>query len=88
MGSACLSLAYVAAGRFDAYWEEGLKPWDKAAGLLIVKEAGGSVSEIDGGKNIVYGSGILAANPSLHTDLLKRFKQSSANDPVKAKTAP
>src|SRR3984957_6213102 len=51
MGSACLSLAYVAAGRLDAYWEEGLSPWDKAAGSLLVKEAGGYVSEIDGGRN-------------------------------------
>ncbi len=85
MGSACLSLAYVAAGRLDAYWEEGLAPWDKAAGSLIVKEAGGYVSEIDGGKNFVYGRGILAANPALHTELSQRF---SAQNSVKAKTAP
>lgn len=88
MGSAALSLAYVAAGRFDAYWEVGPKPWDKAAGGLMVKEAGGYVSEIDGGKNFVYGSGILAANPALHTDLLQRFKQVPAQGSVKAKTAP
>ena len=86
MGSACLSLAYVAAGRLDAYWEEGLSPWDKAAGILLVKEAGGYVSEIDGGKNFVYGRGILAANPALHTDLLQKFQQ--PQDSVKAKTAP
>ena len=87
-GSACLDLAYVAAGRLDAYREEGLSPWDKAAGSLLVKEAGGYISEIDGGKNFVYGRGVLAANPALHTDLLQKFKQSSAQDSVKAKTAP
>lgn len=79
MGSACLSLAYVAAGRFDAYWEDGLSPWDKAAGLLLVREAGGYVSEIDGGKNVVYGRGVLAANPGLHADLAKRFQHKEAS---------
>ncbi len=88
MGSACLSLAYVAAGRLDAYWEEGLSPWDKAAGSLIVREAGGYVSEIDGGKNFVYGRGVLAANPALHADLLQKFQQGTTQDSVKAKTAP
>ena len=88
MGSACLSLAYVAAGRLDAYWEEGLSPWDKAAGSLIVREAGGYVSEIDGSKNFVYGRGILAASPVLHTDLLQKFQQWKTQDSVKAKTAP
>jgi myo-inositol-1(or 4)-monophosphatase len=87
MGSACLSLAYVAAGRFDAYWEEGLSPWDKAAGNLLVREAGGYVSEIDGGKNVVYGRGVLAASPSLHADLLQKFQQ-SAPESAKAKAAP
>ena len=86
MGSAALSLAYVAAGRFDAYWEESPKPWDKAAGSLMVKEAGGFVSEIDGGKNVVYGRGIVATNLSLQSDLLQRLKQ--PKDTAKAKTAP
>jgi myo-inositol-1(or 4)-monophosphatase len=84
MGSACLDLAYVAAGRFDAYWEQGLFPWDKAAGALMIREAGGYVSELDGGKNVVYGKGILAANPSLHTELMKKLNAS----PAKTKTAP
>ncbi len=87
MSSACLDLCYVAAGRFDAYWEEGLKPWDKAAGALIVKEAGGYASEMDGGKNFVYGRGILAANPALHADLLQKLPQWCAQDSAKAKTA-
>lgn len=74
MGSACLDLAYIAAGRFDAYWETGLHPWDKAAGGLIVKEAGGYITEIDGGKNFTFGNGILAANATLHGDILKQLK--------------
>jgi myo-inositol-1(or 4)-monophosphatase len=85
MGSACLSLAYIAAGRFDAYREAGLSPWDKAAGSLMVREAGGYVSEIDGGKNFVYGKGVLASNPTLHADLLKRF--SSPEPGAKAREA-
>lgn len=84
MGSACLDLAYVAAGRFDAYWERGLYPWDKGAGFLMVKEAGGYVSEIDGGKNVVYGKGIVAANPSLHAELIKNLNATTS----KAKAAP
>jgi myo-inositol-1(or 4)-monophosphatase len=78
MGSAALAMAYVAAGRLDAYWEDGLSPWDKAAASLLVKEAGGYISELDGGKNVVYGKGILAANPTLHTDLLQKLKQRAA----------
>lgn len=73
-GSACLDLAYVAAGRFDAYWERGLKPWDAAAGSLMVKEAGGSVSDYEGGKDYVYGGSLIAANPFLHEALLKKMK--------------
>jgi len=84
MGSAALSLAYVAAGRFDAYWELGPKPWDKAAGALMVKEAGGYVAELDGGKNVVYGHGIIATNPALQSDLMQRLKFPAE----KAKTAP
>lgn len=73
-GSACLDLCYVAAGRFDAYFESGLQPWDKAAGCLIVREAKGIVTEIDGGKNVVSGNGVLAANASLHAELLKKIQ--------------
>lgn len=62
MGSAALDLAYLAAGRFDAYWERGLNAWDIAAGIIIVQEAGGLVSEIDGGRDPLHGKSILAAN--------------------------
>lgn len=84
MGSAALSLAYVAAGRCDAYWEKGLQAWDAAAGSLIVREARGLVTDMSGGKDFVYGQNILAANASIHADLLKLFKSSPA---AKAKTA-
>jgi myo-inositol-1(or 4)-monophosphatase len=85
MGSACLNLAYVAAGRLDAYVEPKLFPWDKAAGCLMVKEAGGYVSELDGGKNTVYGKGIVAANPALHTEVVKLL---NLTGPKKLSTAP
>lgn len=71
MGSAALDLAYVAAGRYDGYWETGLKPWDIAAGLLMVKEAGGQVSEIDGGPNMLESGSIMAANLHLHPQMAK-----------------
>lgn len=71
MGSSALSLAYTAAGRADAYFEEDLKPWDVAAGILLVREAKGVVSEISGGDNVLYGPSILAANVSLQENLLK-----------------
>lgn len=69
MGSAALDLAYVACGRFDAYWERAISPWDVAAGVLIVREAGGLVTEIDGGKNAVYGGTVLAATPAVYQDM-------------------
>lgn len=73
-GSACLDLCYVACGRFDGYFESGLKPWDKAAGVLIVREAKGIVTEIDGGKNTTYGNGVIASNAALHGELVKLIK--------------
>jgi myo-inositol-1(or 4)-monophosphatase len=62
IGSAALDLAYVACGRFEFFWEEGLKPWDIAAGILIVKEAGGTISDYEGTENPLSSSTILAAN--------------------------
>ena len=70
-GSAALDLAYVAAGRFDGYWESGLAPWDCAAGILLINEAGGFVSEIGGGRDPLYGGSILAANDQMHLQLGK-----------------
>ena len=62
MGSAATDLAYVACGRFDAFWEYDLKPWDVAAGALIVKEAGGIVTDYKGGNNYLFGREIVATN--------------------------
>jgi len=76
-GSACLDLAYVAAGRFEGFWEFGLAPWDVAAGIVIVREAGGMVSEIGGGANMLYGGTIVAANDALHAPMNKLIKGST-----------
>ncbi len=65
-GSAALDLAFVAAGRFDAYWERGLNAWDVGAGIVLVREAGGYVTEIDGGDKPLHSGSILAANPEIH----------------------
>jgi myo-inositol-1(or 4)-monophosphatase len=73
-GAAALDLAYVAAGRFDGFWERGLKPWDMAAGILLVREAGGFVSDLDGGSRALEAGHILAANETLHPMLLKLLK--------------
>ena len=69
-GSASLDLAWTASGRFDAFWERNLKPWDIAAGILIVREAGGVVSDLDGRDCMMDCGHILAANDSLHRHLL------------------
>ena len=68
-GSAALDLAFVAAGRFDAFWEFDLSPWDVAAGALIVREAGGTVSAIDGGPFAVGGGSTLATNGRTHREM-------------------
>ncbi|MFM2130106.1 MAG: hypothetical protein RL477_1652 [Pseudomonadota bacterium] len=68
-GVAALDLAWTAAGRFDAFWEVALKPWDVAAGILLVREAGGFVSEIDGGNDMLYGGSILASNGQIHAEV-------------------
>ena len=68
-GAAALDLAYVAAGRYDGYWEFGLFPWDIAAGLLLVREAGGFVSDLAGGQTMMTSGNVLAANGHLHLPL-------------------
>jgi len=69
-GSAALDLAYVAAGRLDGFWELGLKPWDTAAGALLVKEAGGAATDLLGEKYVPSMTDIAAANSALHSKLL------------------
>jgi myo-inositol-1(or 4)-monophosphatase len=73
-GSAALDLAYVAAGRYDGFWERGLKPWDVAAGTLLVREAGGVITDLTGGTRMFETGDILAANENLHPQLLKLLK--------------
>ncbi|MEJ0026920.1 MAG: inositol monophosphatase family protein [Rhizomicrobium sp.] len=73
-GAASLDLAYVAAGRFDGYWERGINAWDVAAGILLVKEAGGVVTDLAGGPDALNGGQILASNEYLHAPVLKLLK--------------
>jgi myo-inositol-1(or 4)-monophosphatase len=73
-GSAALDLAYVAAGRFDGYWERGPSKWDVAAGTLLVTEAGGMVSEANGGADPLNNHSILAANAELHPLILQKLR--------------
>nr|WP_232792798.1 inositol monophosphatase family protein [Caulobacter hibisci] len=73
-GAASLDLAWVAAGRFDAFWERNLKPWDVAAGVLMVQESGGKVSTIEEHGDPVQGASILAANQDLHPMVLKALQ--------------
>lgn len=73
-GSAALDLAYVACGRTDAFWEPTLKPWDIAAGSLLVREARGLVADFDGEQNFMESGNILAANAHIFTDLLAIIK--------------
>jgi myo-inositol-1(or 4)-monophosphatase len=69
LGSAALDLAYVAAGRYEGFWENGLMSWDVAAGIVLVREAGGFVSDLAGGRGMLSGAGILAANVELFAEL-------------------
>jgi myo-inositol-1(or 4)-monophosphatase len=73
-GSAALDLAWVAAGRYDAFWEHGLAPWDIAAGLLILREAGGVVTDLQGGARLLETGDVLAANEALHPLMLNLLR--------------
>jgi myo-inositol-1(or 4)-monophosphatase len=73
-GSAALDLAWIAAGRFDGYWERGLSPWDMAAGILLVREAGGYVTDLDGSDAMFTKGDIIAGNETIHRDLLGVLK--------------
>jgi myo-inositol-1(or 4)-monophosphatase len=74
-GAAALDLAWVAAGRVDAFWERDLSPWDTAAGIVIVREAGGYVTDLDGGDAISAKNQVIAGNEFLHKELLAMLKQ-------------
>ncbi len=76
MGSAALDLAWVAAGRVDGFWEHGLEIWDVAAGVIIVREAGGMVSDHQARSKALESGNIVAGNSSMHSGLLKMLKNS------------
>ncbi|WP_210496774.1 inositol monophosphatase family protein [Microvirga antarctica] len=73
-GAAALDLAYVACGRLDAYWERGLNSWDVAAGLLMIREAGGYLSDADGGPDPLVTGSVVCGNEVMHRELLKLLK--------------
>jgi myo-inositol-1(or 4)-monophosphatase len=73
-GAAALDLAWVAAGRFDGFWERGLSPWDLAAGIILVREAGGIVTDLDGDLGILDKGTVLAGNEYIHSGLLSVLK--------------
>jgi myo-inositol-1(or 4)-monophosphatase len=72
-GSAALDLAHVACGRFDGFWEFGLKPWDMAAGCLLIQESGGLVSDMRGGGKYFESGNVVAGNPKIHVEMLTRI---------------
>jgi myo-inositol-1(or 4)-monophosphatase len=73
-GAASLDLAFVAAGRLDGYWERNLQPWDIAAGLVVVREAGGIVSGIEGHDNAIESGNVVCGNETIHRELVKILK--------------
>ena len=73
-GSAALDLAWVASGRYDAFWERGLASWDMAAGIVLVREAGGLISDLTSGQDMLTNGHVLASNGQLHGSLLKLLK--------------
>ncbi len=77
-GAAAIDLAWTAAGRFDGFWERGLEAWDMAAGLLLVQEAGGMVSNIDGGRDMLGTGSVVAGNPTMQHLLLKNLAEARA----------
>ena len=77
-GAAVLDLAYVACGRFDGFWEIRLHPWDVAAGILIVREAGGRATNFEGGPDCVSGRRIVASNGSIHEQMLRVIRQGTS----------
>ena len=75
LGSAALDLCYVACGRFDAFWEVALNPWDMAAGVLLVEEAGGKLSDFNGEQHSIFKKDIVASNGIVHQEMLRVLKK-------------
>lgn len=79
MGAASLDLAYVAAGRYDGFWEMNLKPWDIAAGVLLIQEAGGFVSDFRGGNSIMENGNVVCGSPKVFKQLLQIVGRNMGN---------
>ncbi|TXR49326.1 inositol monophosphatase family protein [Phyllobacterium endophyticum] len=75
MGAAALDLAYVAAGRLDGFWEDGLSPWDIGAGIIMIREAGGFITDLEGGQDVIESKTIIAGNEAIQRALLKTLKK-------------
>ena len=84
-GAATLDLAWIAAGRLDAYWERDLSPWDLAAGLVLVREAGGFVSDCDGGDAVLTKGNVAAGNETMHRAVLGLLKDAAKEAAAAAK---
>jgi len=79
-GAAALDLAYVAAGRLDGFWELKLKPWDVAAGVLLVREAGGTVTTFDGSAYDIFNDRIVASNGLIHDEMVAMLASVASGD--------
>jgi myo-inositol-1(or 4)-monophosphatase len=79
LGSAAVDLAYVGCGRFDVFYEYGLNPWDVAAGICIVREAGGTVTNFDEGSNAVFSGELIASNSLLHKEFSSKLQTHMRN---------
>ena len=77
LGVTSLDLAYVAAGRFEGFWERDLKPWDMAAGIVLVREAGGLVTDLNGGRKMLQKGSIVAGNGQMQQPLLQALKDAA-----------
>ncbi len=85
-GSAALDICYVAAGRFDGFWEDHLFPWDLAAGMLIVQEAGGAVTDFQGGPPSIYRGELVASNGLIHEGMLATIAEAGVEGTLERST--
>ncbi|HXC05192.1 MAG TPA: inositol monophosphatase family protein, partial [Bacteroidia bacterium] len=74
LGSAATDLAYVACGRFDAFYEYSLQPWDVSAGAFLVQQAGGRLCDFNGGPDFIFGKSLVASNAGIFEELMKKVK--------------
>jgi myo-inositol-1(or 4)-monophosphatase len=75
LGSAAADMAYVACGRYDGFYEYGLSPWDVAAGTLIIRNAGGIISDFSGGSDFLFGKEIITTNARVYDEFMQVFKE-------------